>query len=182
MSIEVTGPEKYEFQDYVCLLTALRLQDRAPLKAFIEPEGLEDGLFCVTENGTPTEIELQVKGAQGKVSLSSIAECLMHFPPRSAKNSRFERLLASSQRFALLTMSGRCDDDSSCFCGPRPWRFLGHDPAFLPIARAKKLLAEISHQHSRAGSRLENLRHKNSLELSNSVTPLAGFEQLCPEF
>lgn len=171
MSIEVTGPEKYEFQDCVCLLTALRLRDREALQAFIEPQGLEDALFRIHENSAATDVELQVKGSQERVSIGTIAECLMHFPARSSAHSLLERLLESANRFVLLTMSGRCDDESSCFCRPRPWSLHGHEPASLPLATAKKLLSGIAHQHSRSGSRLETSRRNKCLELRSTLTP-----------
>jgi hypothetical protein len=147
MSIEVTGPEKYDFQDHVCLLAMLRFRELTDLQAFIEPTGLEDALFRVSNAGVPIEIELQVKGSQAEITQNSIAECLAHFPPKRAEGSLLERLLDSERRYALLTVSGRCNDDASRFCGSNPWRLVAHSPKFLPIKEAKALLAEISRQH-----------------------------------
>jgi hypothetical protein len=97
MSIEVTGPEKYDFQDHVCLLVALRLRNLMDLQAFIEPVGLEDALFRVSNGGVSIEIELQVKGAQTEVTQNSIAEWLAHFPPRQQPADATMTLLTSAR-------------------------------------------------------------------------------------
>lgn len=171
MSIEVIGPEKYEFQDHVCLLTALRLRGSSQLQAFIEPQGLEDALFRVSIDGIPIKIDLQVKGSKAEVTRKSIAECLMHFPPRRASGSLLERLLACERRFGLMVASGRCKDDALRFAVPKPFRLRAHASNFLPVKEAKALLAEISRQHKREKSKLECARHAKCLALGKSVNP-----------
>lgn len=171
MSIEVIGPQKYEFQDYVCLLMALRFRDFPGLEVFIEPSGREDALFHLSIDGVPTEVELQVKGSKTAVTRKSIAQHLMHFPPKEAKDSLLERLLACKQRFGVLVASGRCKDDALSFTGQKPFRLGSHASGFLPAKEAKALLAEISRQHGGRKSKLAVARHATCVALGKAVSP-----------
>ncbi|MET4236580.1 hypothetical protein ABIA85_009896 [Bradyrhizobium sp. LA6.10] len=120
MSIAITAPQKFDFQDLVCVELMLLFEGNPGLSLFVE--GDEDAEVNLPRQGlAPLVIEVQVKGASGPVTLSEIANCLAHCPERKASGGLFERILASPDRIALLVMSGRCDDSASAFVMPFTW-------------------------------------------------------------
>lgn len=122
MSIAVIAPEKFDFQDLVCIELMLRFEANAGAVMLVEPEDGEDaGLTLPRHQMAPLIVEVQVKGASGPVTMAGIAACLAHCPPQQATDSLFERLLGSPDRIALLVMSGRCSDATSAFVTPFTW-------------------------------------------------------------
>lgn len=122
MSIAVTAPEKFDFQDLVCIELMLRFEANAGLIMLVEPEDGEDaGLTLPRHQMAPLIAEVQVKGASGPVTMTGIAACLAHCPPHQAMGTLFELLLGSRDRIAILIMSGRCDDAASAFAMPFTW-------------------------------------------------------------
>lgn len=74
MTINVTGPKKYDFQDLVCIAFGLRSVHRTGAELLIEPDGGED---CeLRENGAV--VEIQVKGAEGRFGIKDLADYLGH--------------------------------------------------------------------------------------------------------
>ncbi len=110
MSIELTGPQKYKFQDHVCVLLAILSATDADASLQIEPQDGEDALITLDQGGKPHVIEVQVKGAQGAINADDLANWLAHFPSHKAKNSLIERLVADPFSSVLFVASGRCDD------------------------------------------------------------------------
>lgn len=110
MSIELTGPRKYKFQDQVCVLLAILAVNEADASLQIEPEDGEDALMTVDNGGRTHLVEVQVKGAAGAVSADSLADWLAHFPAHCAIGSLFERVVSDTQRSVLFVATGRCND------------------------------------------------------------------------
>lgn len=122
MSIAITAPEKFDFQDLVCIELMLRFEAKAGLIMLVEPEGGEDaGLTLPRHQMAPLVVEVQVKGASGAVTMADIAACLAHCPPHQATGTFFERLLGCPDSVAILVMSGRCDDATSALVMPFTW-------------------------------------------------------------
>ena len=171
MSIEVTGPQKYEFQDLTCVALWLRFSRLKRLKLFIEPLGKEDALFCFSNDGTICRVETQVKGASGAIGLDTVAHCLAHFPPHTDKNSLFERLVADTNTFVLLVMTGRCTDAAAKFSVSRPWLPTVPRSGSILLDDAKALLKEFARQYHDADSDLDLKRKKRCAELSRITSP-----------
>ena len=114
MSIEITGQQKYLFQDLVCVYILLEQQEFSLSTFLVEPEGGEDAEIHF-QNGH--KIEIQVKGADQPVTLKSIAEMLSHYPDKSSENCLLERIYNGDKK-ALFIMSGRCDDKTVSFVKP----------------------------------------------------------------
>ncbi|WP_338027996.1 hypothetical protein [Bradyrhizobium oropedii] len=134
MSIAITAPQKFDFQDLVCIELMLRFQANPDLTLLVE--GDEDAEMTLPRSAlAPLVVEVQVKGASGPVTMAKIVECLAHCPDRQASGCLFERILASPDRIALLVMSGRCDDAASAFVLP-DW-----DGAAPPVGRIKTATA-----------------------------------------
>lgn len=118
MSIEITGPQKYRFQDRVCALLTTMHADNAGASLEIEPQDGEDASLQLAVAGNPRVLEIQVKGANGAVDLEKLAHWLTHFPPRQAANSLVERLISDPERTAVFIATGRCDDSTSVYEAP----------------------------------------------------------------
>jgi hypothetical protein len=135
MSIAIIAPQKFDFQDLVCIELMLRFETTPGLKLLIE--GNEDAEISLPQAAlAPLVIEVQVKGASGPVTMAKLVDCLAHCPDRKASDSLFERILASPDRMALLVMTGRCDDATSAFVLPFNW-----DGAAPPMGRIKAATA-----------------------------------------
>ncbi|MER9273603.1 hypothetical protein [Mesorhizobium sp. M0643] len=139
MSIAVTAPQKFAFQDLVCLETMLRFCSESGASFFVEPDGGEDGELVFSGHEI-SRCEVQVKGAAGTVSLATLATCLAHTPPRRADSTLLERLIADPERLALLVMSGRADDASSAYLGSHTWLGERHPKSQISEARVTALI------------------------------------------
>ncbi len=112
MSIEITGPQKYLFQDRVCVLLAIIHADNSNASLEIEPKDGEDAQLTLNLGGKQRILEVQIKGEKGTVDAIKLADWLSHFPSRKAENPLIERLINDRNRTAVIIASGRCDDIS----------------------------------------------------------------------
>jgi DNA polymerase III delta prime subunit len=144
MTIAIVGPQKYDFQDFVCIEMMLRFYDRVGMQFFVEPTNREDALLVFSDVPHPLWVEIQVKGAKGDVTLDTVAECLAHFPDRSSSNSLFERLVESPNRFVVLVMSGRCNDAASIYRSSLKWEGIPHSASTVKVRDAAALLKAIA--------------------------------------
>jgi hypothetical protein len=162
MSIAILAPEKFDFQDLVCIEMILRFYDRTGFEFRIEPDGGEDAEMIFFRSGNDlVRFEIQVKGAKGNVSLDNIAECLAHFPSREVTNSLFERLLTDSNRFVILVMSGRCNDASSVYLSSSEWDGEPHILNKIKKTDAEILLTSLVEILKTETSKLKTKRHMN---------------------
>jgi hypothetical protein len=115
MSIEIIGPKKYGFQDQVCVLIALMYAENSRAQLHIEPADGEDAQLSLAAGGDHIEVEIQVKGAKGKIDMDILADWMAHFPARKSSGSLIERVVRDKNRIALVIATGRCDDASSVF-------------------------------------------------------------------
>ena len=142
MSIAITAPDKYKFQDLVCIELFLRFENTPDLTMLVEFPGGEDANLEWTNNGNLIKTEVQVKGAENTVSLYEVAECLAHFPPYKYENCLLERVLSDNFRFALLVMSGRCDDAAANYVMPPNWSGEAHKDNKFKSGDANDLIGE----------------------------------------
>jgi hypothetical protein len=139
LSIATIGPEKYDFQDLVCLRIALSLLHRDAFEMFVEPIDGEDALIKFND----VRIDLQVKGSKKQVDLDALGAWLVHFPPRQATRSLLDRLSSSADRFVLFIATGRCSDAVSPFVVDRPWTGNLEPHSRIKVKDTKALLAVI---------------------------------------
>ncbi|MET3519111.1 hypothetical protein [Mesorhizobium abyssinicae] len=140
MTIAITAPQKFAFQDLVCVEMMLRFWSESSAAFFVEPDGGEDGELVFAAGHTISRCEIQVKGAEAAVSLAALATCLAHTPPRRADSTLLERLIADPERLALLVVSGRADDASSVYLGSPSWLGDRHSKAQISDARTNALI------------------------------------------
>jgi hypothetical protein len=114
MSIETTGPERYEFQYHVTLELVLRFW-AYNVWAVVDSGG-EDSTLKFALDGDRVELELQVKGAEHHskaVDEKILREYLAHFPSRQSTGSLLERLLTQPSKLVLLVCTQRAMDFAS---------------------------------------------------------------------
>lgn len=110
MSIAITAPQMFAFQDIVCVYMMLRFADVTDAQFFVEPEDGEDGELHFTRNSSNWCVEIQVKGSPKPITLAKVAAYLAHTPDRTEKYTLLERMLSDPDRLVMLVMSGRCND------------------------------------------------------------------------
>lgn len=133
MSIEIIGPQKYKFQDRVCLLLALQHAQSAHAQLEIEPRGGEDAQLVFDDGLSRNVVEIQVKGAKAKVTIDELADWLAHFPAHEAVDPLIARLVNIPTQYVMMIASGRCDDATSTYVAD-----LGDPIAPWPATRIKK--------------------------------------------
>lgn len=110
MSIALTGPEKYDFQDLVCVKIALQFHRKENVSLRIEPKGGEDAELSYENNGNKFKFEIQVKGSLEPISILKIAECLGHFPAYKTSDFLLQRIINDESNRAVFIMAGRAKD------------------------------------------------------------------------
>jgi hypothetical protein len=115
MTIELIGPRKYKFQDRVCAVVALLHAEDPASELKIEPSGGEDAQLLVGTGAAQRVVEIQVKGAKGKIDGETLADWLSHFPARKATKPLIERLIKNPTRVTVMIATGRCDDAVSTY-------------------------------------------------------------------
>ncbi|WDR35035.1 hypothetical protein NN484_21365 [Pseudomonas serboccidentalis] len=137
MSIATVGPKKYDFQDKVCAEVFLRHAQTTGVELFIEPEAGEDAKLQIASDSALKTIEIQVKGSKEDVTLSVLADWLVHFEERTAGNSLLERVCTDPHTTVVFVATGRCTDKVSLLCRGAGATWEAHD---------KKLSREIANE------------------------------------
>ncbi|MFT8440005.1 hypothetical protein [Acetobacter fabarum] len=137
MNIAIVGPEKYRFQDLVCVELALSLRGSELTSMVPEPSGGEDTEFKWRDGQSLKCLEVQVKGSQKDLRMAFLAEYLTHYPERQTDGSLLERLIDDHHHGALFVTSGRLTDPLTEF---RVMSGMGRCPAPHPVAEATMAL------------------------------------------
>jgi hypothetical protein len=181
MSIAVTAPEKFDLQDIVCVEIMLRFASRDGATFLVEPQGGEDGELQLSAGSVLSRLEIQVKGAAGPVTLSAIASCLAHTPPKCADHTLLERLLDDPERMVVLVMSGRSDDASSIYVVGRDWVGQSHAPNRIGLAQAKALVTAFATADVAGadGGKLNTKRRAHNATIAKAIDVKAVRDALC---
>lgn len=175
MSIEITGPERYEFQYHVTLEIVLRFWGH-DVRAVVDSGG-EDSTLDVELDGSRVELELQVKGAESHtkaVDDSVLCEYLAHFPSRLSTNSLLERLLKQPNKLVILVCAQRAMDFASPLTVRPNWRGKPHRTPPLSASAAQSFLAQVIASKPIKDTSLEHKRAAalTSLGQTTSATEL----------
>jgi len=172
MSIAKIGPEKYLFQDYVCIDMALRFMAEDGACFYVEPEGGEDCKLAFKKHSSPwKEIEIQVKGSMEPVTLNTVSECLLHFPALASSEMLVERLLNDDKHFVVLYMSGRSDDQSSVYLKDGSWSGEIHSEKSVKARDVDRLIQAMERvqETSKTDTPLGKARYAHSNRFLSSV-------------
>lgn len=180
MTIAIIGPEKFAFQDLVCIDLALETMGSGHAAMIPEPAGHEDATisWSATENAPAALVEVQVKGASGTADIATLANYLLHYPDRATKGSLLERVMDSKYRAALFVISARCADDLAPLlldCSPRALADGRAVKAHVGEALRAAVRAISEKAVAKNATKLKTERHANVKELA--TRPLADFER-----
>ncbi|MGY1887791.1 nSTAND3 domain-containing NTPase [Pseudomonas sp. SDT291_1_S447] len=163
MSIATVGPKKYDFQDMVCVEIFLRHIKTAGVELLIEPKAGEDAKLRIPSGTGAETIEIQVKGGKEDVTLSVLADWLVHFEEKKADNTLLERLWDTPETTVVFVATGRCSDQVSLLYKGAGAAWQAHDKK-LSIEIGRELLRELglcAAKLKAAGSDLDVQRAKH---------------------
>ncbi|MEK5428291.1 nSTAND3 domain-containing NTPase [Cytobacillus sp. FSL R7-0680] len=115
MSVELSGPQGYEYQYLMTILVALEAYQYSGAQLIVEAEGGEDAELRIPTNGGIKTVEVQVKSESAPLELRSITTWLAHFPDHNADNNLLSRIDSDDFRSALFIAKGRCTDETQLF-------------------------------------------------------------------
>ncbi len=177
MSIATIAPEKFAFQDLVCVDLALRW---GALDAILIPEPKlgEDALLTWRQGGASRVCEVQVKGAEGALTVELLAEHLIHFPERQSSQTLLDRLMTDRDRVALFVVSGRCRDALSLLTVTPGWTGEPHPAPVKGLAPAiLATIARLGARSAKGGKSPTKLMRKRTAHLAAlAKTPLPDVE------
>jgi len=171
MTIAITAPQKFDFQDIVCVEMMLRFHHLETAQFFAEPKDGEDGEILFGGGMSAERAEIQVKGAAGAVTIDAIADCLAHTPPRKASDTLLERLLGDPTRLVVLVMSGRCDDAASVFSLHFDWTGAIHPDHSLKLDDSVALLGAFANLQGKENSSLKTKRETHRRAVAAATDP-----------
>jgi len=141
LTIAVTAPQKFDYQDLACVKLMLRFWGVCGTQFLVEPKGGEDGELIFPATTVPSRFEIQVKGSNAACGLGLVATCLAHTPARATGDTLLERLIADPSRIALLVISGRCDDGAAPFVVGHGWGGQPHADGHITATQTTALLS-----------------------------------------
>jgi len=117
MSIEIAGPQGYDYQYLVTTLITTQLlaeynETTGTASLSVLVEGGEDAAIRISSESMTQTIELQVKGSEKNIDLDKLVSWLFHFSKRSASDCVINRLRNSDYSVLFVTRARCCDDVS----------------------------------------------------------------------
>lgn len=109
MSIEIFGPQGYEYQYLISLLALVENIDNEEMSFFIEKPNEEDAQLKVVENGEITIVDIQVKSED--ISLERLSNWIFHFESQNYERCLFSKLYEEMNRYAIFVTKGRASDN-----------------------------------------------------------------------
>ena len=173
MSIALTGPVKYDFQDLVCIHYILKFYDKDGTTFLVEPDGGEDAeLSFLNDTGQLLQFEIQVKGSEEPVTYDKVAECLGHFPAYGTSDFLLERLLSNKNARAVLVMSGRANDLLQKYLPKGEWEGNIHKAKLFNQKDAQLILNAVkAYAHSLPETTINITRRIHIDQFIESVSP-----------
>lgn len=114
MSVEISGPQGYDFQYLNSLLLALEYLDKDGVEIYIEKKCEEDAQIIFYEEEDKYTIDIQVKSSSEEIDLQTFTNWIGHFESRSSSVALLNKL-EENNRFAIFISDARSNDDVSKF-------------------------------------------------------------------
>ena len=159
MSIAIIAPQKFDFQDTVCVEMMLRFFYFRDARFIVEPENGEDAELQFAPTDSARRVLFQIKGSSSAVTLATIASCMAHTPIRTEKDTLLEQMIADQNLLVVLVMTGRCDDASSIYTVASDWDGSPHTEGRVRTTHTGSLLNAFSKAKVR-GARTSGLAAK----------------------
>lgn len=131
VNIAIVGPEKFAFQDMVCVELALALRGTGSFALVPEPTGGEDARLTWSDDALSI-LEVQVKGASGTLTIGDLVEYLAHYPEKAETPSLLRRLMDEDETYSIFILSARCGDDLVDLLSPKN---RARQPSRRPVSR-----------------------------------------------
>ena len=113
MSVEIFGPQGYEWQYLATVLLALQNDQCESLK--VESINGEDAELRLPEaEFGPLTVYIQAKSGRSDVTIGELVGWLTHFESNSCQNTLLERIF-EERSLAVFISGGRCRDDVNLF-------------------------------------------------------------------
>jgi hypothetical protein len=113
MSVEIEGPQGYEFQYLVTASIAVKHVFGTSL--VVESTDGEDAQLTVQEPTITKLIDMQIKSSNKDIDLATLCDWLAHFPSRKIEHPLIEKLIRDENRTVVFIAAGRCADSTRAF-------------------------------------------------------------------
>lgn len=114
MSVEIYGPQGYDFQYLNSLLIALEYLDKDEVEVYIEKSNEEDAQIVFKEENIKYIIDIQVKNRTEDIDIETFTKWISHFESRSTTVCLLNKI-QQDNRFALFISDARSKDEVSLF-------------------------------------------------------------------
>jgi len=118
MTIELTGPQGYDYQYLQTVYLALLFWENDGLELIVEKKDGEDAELHFVYNGITVIIETQVKSEYATLGMDSLVKWIAHFPEQQDTANLLQRIQGDPHRLALFITRSRCSDDTQNFLVP----------------------------------------------------------------
>ncbi|GMX67458.1 hypothetical protein Elgi_67310 [Paenibacillus elgii] len=115
MSIELTGPQGYDYQYIQTVYLALLMWEHDGLELIVEKKDAEDAELHFVYDGKNVTIETQVKSEKGTLGIDSLVKWVGHFPDQQSAANLLHRMQNNPHRLVLFVTRSRCSDDTQTF-------------------------------------------------------------------
>lgn len=176
MTIEITGQEKYTFQDLVCAEMILRFHSFVDATFHVEPDGGEDGRLVFGTSKPGITAEIQVKGEKNRVTLDKVATWLAHFRPYKSDKPLLQRLIDDPELYVVLVTTGECSDSAAVYRAAKCMEWDGecHERGTVRQADASNLLTAFGQvrlaKSTDEDTSLKSRREERCRELAGTIS------------
>lgn len=115
LSVEISGPQGYDFQYLNSLLVALEYLEKDEVEIYIEKRKEEDAQITFIQDEIKNIIDIQVKNRSKDIDLESFADWISHFEERSSNNCLLKKLEENKHRYVVFISDARSKDDVNLF-------------------------------------------------------------------
>ncbi|WP_145410831.1 hypothetical protein [Paenibacillus xylanexedens] len=118
MSVELSGPQGYDYQYKQTIYIALCMMHYDQLTLIVEKKDGEDAELRFEFEDKSLTIEMQVKSERGDVTMNTFAKWIAHFTDRQSTGNLLSRLQSDPNRYALFITQSRCSDETRTLLKP----------------------------------------------------------------
>lgn len=115
MSIEISGPQGFEYQYLITLRMAIDCLPYDDVKVLVENDSFEDAELSFQQDKKFLNIDLQVKQKEENISFEEFCGWISHFQSRSSETFILEKIQNIENNYLVFVTNNRCMDKVSKF-------------------------------------------------------------------
>lgn len=115
MSIEISGPQGFEYQYLITLRMAINCLPYDDIKVLVENDSFEDAELSFQQENKILNIDLQVKQKEENISFEEFCGWISHFKSRSSEMFILEKIQNIENNYLVFVTNNRCMDMVSKF-------------------------------------------------------------------